>query len=196
MHTITTGVSPLKYIHPAVVLRDNPLYKQDFSCKWIFKSQQWCNVFFSECRKDVVNGKVNLITTSTFFMSLNNLHLLTNFCKLLGSECVTVHSFFLCRWWLDQGVRRPKSLILSTGSCLTWPCRACSCSPSGARTSWKWWGSITFYRDAAETVLTTFSFLCKFFNSAYSCKSSSWYILYRQWLHWVVHYFLTDKCLL
>lgn len=47
-------------------------------------------------------------------------------------------SIGLCRLWLDQGGRRPRRLILSTGSCLIWPCRACSCSPSGVLTSWKW----------------------------------------------------------
>lgn len=47
----------------------------------------------------------------------------------------------LCRLWPDQGVRRPRRLTPSTGSCLTWRCRACSCSPSGALTSWKWWGN-------------------------------------------------------
>lgn len=48
----------------------------------------------------------------------------------------------LWRWWLDQVVRRVRRRTLSTGSCLTCPCRACSCSLSGAHTSWKWWADI------------------------------------------------------
>lgn len=37
MHTITSDVSPLKYIHPLVVLADNLLYMQTFLCEWIFE---------------------------------------------------------------------------------------------------------------------------------------------------------------
>lgn len=46
----------------------------------------------------------------------------------------------LSRLWLDQGVRKSKRRTLSTGSCSTWPCRECSCFPSGVLMSWKWWG--------------------------------------------------------
>lgn len=59
----------------------------------------------------------------------------------MGRNCVQFVHLHLCRWLLDQVVRRPRRLMLSTGSCLTWPCRACSCSPSGVLMSWKWWGN-------------------------------------------------------
>lgn len=55
-----------------------------------------------------------------------------------------------CRWWPGQGVRKPRRLTLSTGSCLTWPCRACSCSHSGALMLWKWWGENAWWVIPAE----------------------------------------------